>query len=333
MRYVRLAGTDLDVSTVALGCGNFGGIGSVPELFGLGEDEAAAFALMDAAREHGITLFDTANTYGGGRSEEWIGRWLASRGTRDSVVLSTKVGNRVGPGPRAEGLSAHHIRTQVEASLRRLGTDRIDLYLAHAPDPQVPIEETLGAFDELASAGKIRYSGLSNYTGAQVTDAVAAADRTGVARPVNLQSGYSLLEPAAEALAAVTREGLSFAAYSPLAGGWLAGRYRASGEPYPRDSRMALRPDPYEHLVNDATFAALDALRQQAIDRGVALPALALAWVLSDPAVDVVVVGPRRPDQLVQALAALDLPLSPAERTDLTRIMLPPGLAEPARPA
>ena len=106
MRYVRLAGTDLDVSTVALGCGNFGGIGSVPELFGLGEDEAAAFALMDAAREHGITLFDTANTYGGGRSEEWIGRWLASRGTRDSVVLSTKVRNRVGPGSHAEGLSS-----------------------------------------------------------------------------------------------------------------------------------------------------------------------------------------------------------------------------------
>jgi len=330
MRYVRLTGTDLDVSTVALGCGNFGGIGSVPELFGRGEDEAAAFALMDAAREQGITLFDTANTYGGGRSEEWIGRWLASRGTRDGVVLSTKVGNRVGPD--AEGLSAHHIRTQVEASLRRLGTDRIDLYLAHAPDPQVPIEETLAAFDELASAGKIRYSGLSNYTGTEVSDAVAAADRTGVARPVNLQSGYSLLEPAAEALATVTREGLSFTAYSPLAGGWLAGRYRASGEPYPTDSRMALRPDPYEHLVNDATFTALDALRQQAANRGVALPTLALAWVLSDPAVNVVVIGPRRPDQLAPPLAALDLPLSPAERMALTQIM-PPGPADPAQPA
>jgi aryl-alcohol dehydrogenase-like predicted oxidoreductase len=105
MRYVRLAGTDLDVSTVALGCGNFGGIGWVPELFGRGEDEAAAFALMDAAREHGITLFDTANTYGWGRSEEWIGRWLASRSARHGVVLSTKVRNRVGPGPDAEGLS------------------------------------------------------------------------------------------------------------------------------------------------------------------------------------------------------------------------------------
>src|SRR5216110_3208084 len=140
MRYVRLAGTDLDVSTVALGCGNFGGIGSVPELFGLGEDEAAAFALMDAAREHGITLFDTANAYAGGRSEQWIGRWLASRSAREEVVLTTKVRNRVGADPGDEGLSARHIREQVEASLRRLRTDVIDLYLAHEPDPAVPIE-------------------------------------------------------------------------------------------------------------------------------------------------------------------------------------------------
>src|SRR5262245_37652683 len=131
MRYVRLGDTDLDVSVLALGCGNFGGIGSAPELFGRGEDEATAFALMDTARDNGITLFDTANSYGGGRSEEWIGRWLASRGARDEIVLTTKVRSRVGPDPQDEGLSAGHIRRQIDASLRRLGTDRVDLYLAH----------------------------------------------------------------------------------------------------------------------------------------------------------------------------------------------------------
>src|SRR5690242_9498642 len=128
MRYVRLGAGGPDVSVIALGCGNFGGIGSAPELFGRGDGDAAAFAVMDSAREQGITLFDTANSYGGGRSEEWIGRWLASRGARDEVVLTTKVRNRVGPGPADEGLSARHIRTQIEASLRRLGTDRVDLY-------------------------------------------------------------------------------------------------------------------------------------------------------------------------------------------------------------
>src|SRR5262245_60967571 len=145
MEYVRLA--DLRASVIALGCGNFGGIGSIPELFGRGDDEATAFALLDAAREVGITLLDTANSYGGGRSEEWVGRWLASRGARDEVVLTTKVGNQVGPQSTDEGLSARHIREQVEVSLRRLGTDRIDLNLTHEPDPAVPVEETLSTFD------------------------------------------------------------------------------------------------------------------------------------------------------------------------------------------
>src|SRR6266542_691886 len=133
MRYVLLGRTTLEVSVLALGCGNFGGVGSAPELFGLGDDEASAVALMDAARENGITLFDTANSYGGGRSEEWVGRWLRSRGARDEVVLTTKVRSPVGPGPGEEGLSARHIREQIEASLRRLGTAHVDLYLANAP--------------------------------------------------------------------------------------------------------------------------------------------------------------------------------------------------------
>jgi aryl-alcohol dehydrogenase-like predicted oxidoreductase len=322
MRYARLAGTDMRVSVLALGCGNFGGIGSAPELFGRGDDEATAFALMDAAREHGITLFDTANSYGGGRSEEWIGRWLASRGARDDVVLTTKVRNRVGPRPQDEGLSARHIREQIAASLRRLGTDRIDLYLAHEPDSGVPIEETLTVFDELIRAGKIRHSGLSNFTAAQLAAAAGAAARLGVAGPVNLQSGYSLLDRSAavDVFDVCDQHNVAFTAYSPLAGGWLSGKYRPA-QPYPVGSRMAMRPQPYAHWVNQTTFQAIEALRGYAARRGTSLPTLALAWVLTDPAVTAIVIGPRRPEQIGPALAALDLPLTAQERAELVHLV------------
>ena len=317
MRYASI-GT-LEVSVLGLGCGNFGGIGSAPELFGRGDDEPTAYALMDTAREHGISLFDTANSYGGGRSEEWVGRWLASRHARDEIVLTTKVRNRVGPNPEDEGLSAHHIRTQIDASLRRLGTDRVDLYLAHEPDPRVPVDETMAAFDELIRAGKVRQAGLSNYSGAQLAEAVDAANRVGAARPVNLQSGYSLLDRSAgdDAFATCAEHGVAFTAYSPLAGGWLAGRYRA-GEPYPDGSRMTLRPEPYTQWQNFTTYQRIEDLERTARERGVTLSALALAWVVTDPAVAAAIVGPRRPDQLLDALGALDVRLDPTERDRLT---------------
>jgi aryl-alcohol dehydrogenase-like predicted oxidoreductase len=319
MRYRPLGNTPLRVSVLALGCGNFGGVGSIPELFGRGDDRDTAFALLDAAREHGITLLDTANSYGGGTSEEWVGRWLASRGARDEVVLTTKVRNRTGPDPADEGLSAWHIREQIDASLRRLGTDRVDLYLAHAPDPRVPVDETLGAFDELVRAGKVRYTGLSNYAGAELKAAAEAAARGGYGL-VNLQSGYSLLDRAAAGDFPVCAEhGIGFTAHSPLAGGWLSGRYRA-GQPYPEGSRMTLRPEPYQHLQTDATYAAVDALERMARDRGLPLATLALAWVITDPEVAGAVIGPRRPEQVAQALVALDVTLTDDERSALAAL-------------
>ena len=323
MRYVRLGRTDLEVSVIGLGCGNFGGIGSVPELFGQGEDERAAFALMDAAREHGVTLFDTANAYGGGRSETTVGRWLASRRARDEIVLTTKVRNRVGPGAGDEGLSARHIREQIDASLGRLGTDRVDLYLAHEPDHSVPIDETMAAFDELIRAGKVRHAGLSNYDGEQVRSAVAAASAAGLHAPANLQNGYSLLDRRAadDVLEVCAASGIGFTAYSPLAGGWLTGKYRA-GEPYPDGSRMRLRPDPYRELEQPEVFAALAGLERAAGERGVSLAALGLAWVLTDPGVTAAIVGPRRPEQLAPAIEALDVDLDQAERGVLAGIAL-----------
>src|SRR6266511_2601917 len=318
MRYVRLGRGGPEVSVVALGCGNFGGIGSAPELVGRGDDETAAFALMDAALQAGITLFDTANSYGLGRSEEMVGRWLSSRKARDEIVLTTKVRNRVGPRPGDEGLSARHIRQQVESSLRRLGTDRIDLYLAHEPDPEVPLRETVTAFDELVRAGKVGHVGLSNFDGPQVVEAAAIAAAGGLAPLTNLQNGYSLLERAAagEVFGVCARHGIGFTAYSPLAGGWLTGKYR-HGQPYPTGSRMTLRPDPYRDLERPGVFAALAALERAAAQRGAGLATLALAWVLTDPGVTAVIVGPRRPEQLEPALAALELDLSGAERARL----------------
>jgi aryl-alcohol dehydrogenase-like predicted oxidoreductase len=320
MRYVRLGRTDLQVSVVGLGCGNFGGIGSAPELFGRGEDEQAAFAIMDAARERGITLFDTANSYGGGRSETTVGRWLASRRARDEVVLTTKVRNRVGPRPGDEGLSARHIREQIEASLGRLGTDRVDLYLAHEPDPSVPTSETMAAFDELVRAGKVRHAGLSNYDTEELVAAVDAATADGLVPPANLQNGYSLLDRrAADTFGACAAHGIGFTAYSPLAGGWLTGKYRA-GRPYPDGSRMTLRPDPYRDFEQPATFAALEGLERAAAERGVSLATLGLAWVLTDPGVTAVIVGPRRPEQLAAAIEALDVDLDQADRAAVTCI-------------
>lgn len=319
MRYARLGRSDLEVSVIGLGCGNFGGIGSAPELFGRGDDRETAFALMDAAREAGVTLFDTANSYGGGTSEEWIGDWLASRpGARDEIVLTTKVRNRVGPDPGDEGLSARHVREQIDASLRRLRTDRVDLYLAHEPDPATPIAETLGVFDELIRAGKVRHAGLSNYSGVEVDAAVRIGTARHLAVPANLQSGFSLLDRAvaADAFAVCGRHGVGFTAFSPLAGGWLTGKYRA-GRGFPEGSRMTLRPEPYGQFTTDATYRLIDVLDATAAARGLSLPTMALAWVLTDPGVTAAIVGPRRPDQLGPMVAAVDVPMTPDERAAL----------------
>ena len=321
MRYARLGRTDLTVSVLGLGCGNFGGVGSSPNLCGKGDDETTAYALMDAARERGITLFDTANSYGGGRSEEWIGRWLASRpGAREEIVLCTKVRNRVGPGPHDEGLSAAHIRVQIEASLRRLRTDHIDLYLAHEPDPDTPIEETVGEFDELIRTGKIRHYGLSNYSGTQVEEVVGAAATRGLAAPVNLQASYSLLDQAAavDAVGACVRHSVGFSAYSPLAGGWLTGKYRA-GRPYPDGSRMTLLPGPYKQFTAESTTALIDQLDNVAQARELALPTMALAWVITDPDVTAAIIGPRTQSHFDLMWAALDIDMDADERAALTQ--------------
>jgi 1-deoxyxylulose-5-phosphate synthase len=326
MEYRRLGSTGLMISRLGLGCGNFGGVGSAREFYGLGENEEQAFALMDRASDAGINFFDTADAYGGGRSESFIGRWLAAKGsrTRDQLLLSSKVFNPVGPGPNERGLSRVHILRQVDASLARLRTDRLDMYLIHEPDPDTPLDETMQVLDDLVRAGKVLYIGASNIETWRLARSLWISDRGGLARFDWVQNSYSLLDraPERELFPLCADQGVGFTAFSPLAGGWLTGKYQ-SGSPYPEGSRMTLRPEPYQHLANDAVYRTLTAFSTAARSRNVEMSALALAWVLHHPQMDAAIVGPRRPAHLDAALSALEINLSPQERSGLTEIFAP----------
>src|SRR6266851_4103994 len=293
MEYRRLGSTGLKISCLGLGCGNFGGVGSAPEFYGLGENEEQAFELMDRAWDAGINFFDTADAYGGGRSEAFIGQWLKAKGSRarDQLLLSSKVFNPVGTGPNDRGLSRRHILRQVDASLARLQTDRLDMYLIHEPDPDTPLEETLRALDDLVRTGKVLYVGASNIEAWRLARALWISDKNGRSRFEWVQNSYSLLDraPEREVFPLCADQGLGFTAFSPLAGGWLTGKYR-SGDPYPSGSRMTLRPEPYAHLPTGATYRALDALSEEARVRGIEMSALALAWALHHPQMTAVIV-------------------------------------------
>jgi aryl-alcohol dehydrogenase-like predicted oxidoreductase len=296
-----LGETGVRVSRVILGCGNFGGIGSAHELVGAGENREQAFAIMDAAWEAGIDTFDTADAYAGGCSETFIGEWLRTKGAdvRDAIVLSTKTFNPMGER-EDRGLAPDRVERQLESSLRRLGVERVALFLAHDWDPDVPIAETAGALDELVAAGKIGAYGLSNVGAAQVREALAAGSFGWV------QNSYSLLDREAERelLPLLAEHGLGFTPYSPLAGGWLTGKYRRN-EPSPPGSRMTMRPGPYEHLRDDAVFDLLEDLERRAAAEGTTMASLAIEWLLANPQVTAVIVGPRSPAQLEPAVTAL----------------------------
>ena len=319
MQYRHLGRTSLELSRIGLGCGNFGGIGSAPELFGSGESEEEAFGLMDAAWSAGVNFFDTAASYGGGRSEAWVGRWRRERGA--DVVLSTKVYHSVTGDPDDHGLAHDRVLRELEGSLERLGVGRVPLYLTHAPDPETPIEETLRALDELVRAGKVDAVGASNVTAEQLDEASAASDAHGLTRFDWVQNELNLLRPGEQngVLAICRREGLGFTPFSPLAGGWLTGKYKR-GEAYPPDSRMALRPDPEREREQDATFDALDTFIAEAERRGTEPSTLAIAWLLAQPDVTAVVVGPRRPEHLRSALAAVEVELSESDRDELAAV-------------
>ncbi len=323
MRYVNLGRTGLKISVVGLGCGNFGGIGSAPAFFGKGETEIQAFALLDAAWELGINFLDTADTYGGGRSESYIGNWLRTcrASVRDQLIISSKVFNPVGDGPNDRGLSRRHIFRQVDASLKRLGVERLDMYLIHEPDPGTPLEETLHALDDLIHVGKIHYIGASNMPGWLLAKALWISDKYHLHRFEWVQNSYSLLDRADEnnVLPLCADQGLGYTPFSPLAGGWLTGKYKSAAD-FPAGSRMTLRPQPYARFLNGATFQALEAFRAQAEKRGVSMSGLAMAWVMTHPLVTAPIIGPRKPEHFEPIREALSLTLNAAERDELSAL-------------
>jgi aryl-alcohol dehydrogenase-like predicted oxidoreductase len=323
MEYKLLGRTGVRVSAVGLGCGNFGGIGSAPQFFGKGESESEAIAILDAAWDMGINFFDTANAYGGGRSESYIGRWLKGRGpsVRDQLLLSSKVFNPVGDGPNERGLSRAHLMQQIDASLARLGVDHLDFYLIHEPDATTPIDETLRTLDDLVRGGRVRYIGASNMPAWLTAKALWESDRNGWSRFEWVQNSYSLLDrhDEREMLPLCADSGLGYTPFSPLAGGWLTGKYRL-GQEYPAGSRMTLRPEPYLGLLNQHTFDKLERLQELAVARGADMAALALAWVMSHPQVTAPIVGPRSLAQLEPARRAFDIKLTPAERQAISDI-------------
>jgi aryl-alcohol dehydrogenase (NADP+) len=274
--------------------------------------------------EAGGTMVDTADVYGGGRSEEIIGRWLAARpaDVTENVVLATKGRFPVDDSPNGAGLSARHLTRALDASLRRLGRDAVDLYQVHAYDPLTPLEETLRTLDQFTRAGKVRYWGLSNFTGWQLTKAVHLARALNVAGPVTLQPQYSLLarETEWEIVPAAADAGLGLLPWSPLGGGWLSGKYR-------RDQRPAgatrLGEDPgrgmeaYDRRGTDRTWHVIDAVQGIAEERGVSMAEVALAWVTARPAVSSTILGARTVKQLEANLRAARLHLTPAQTAAL----------------
>jgi 1-deoxyxylulose-5-phosphate synthase len=315
----ELGWTGIAVSRVILGCGSFGGVGSAPALFGLGTSREDAFRLLDAAWELGVTTLDTADAYGGGRSEEFIGAWLRTKGTdvRDRVVISTKTFNPMTEGAD-RGLAGPRVRRQIETSLQRLGVQRVALYLAHAFDSATPQEETLTAFDALIRAGKVRAVGASNFTAEQLAEALELSALEGLARYEWVQNAFSLLEQRdRETVFPLCHEhGLGYTPFSPLAGGWLTGKYRRD-EPSPPGSRMTVRPEGSESYRTNATFDALEAFEREADERGVSMAALALAWALHVPEATAIVVGPNTVEQLAPVVDALDLRLDEREHGQL----------------
>lgn len=315
MEYRALGATDLRVSAFGMGCGNFGGVGSAPEFFGMGESDQEAFMLLDAAVDLGINYLDTADAYGGGRSEAALGKWLATKSpsVRDGLLISSKVGNPVGDDG-ASGLSRSHILRQVDASLTVLGVDHLDMYLIHEPDPATPLEETIEALDTVIEQGKVRHAGISNHRAWEVVKSLWISEAGGLRRFEWIQDSFNLIDHEEQAdLVAVCRDqGLGFTPFSPLCGGLLTGKYDLDAG-YPDGSRMTLRPEPYLKYWNRATFDRLAALAARAADHGVSMAGLALAWLRHHPHITSPIVGPRRPEHFVPVIEALELDLDEPE--------------------
>jgi aryl-alcohol dehydrogenase (NADP+) len=308
MQYTKLGATGLTVSRLCLGS----------MTFGFQCDEALSRSILDKAAEAGITVIDTADVYpfGGGpdaagRTEEIIGRWL--KGKRECFILATKAVGRLGPATWDAGGSRKHLLDAIDASLRRLGTDYVDLYQLHYDDTTTPLDETLEALDTIVRAGKARYIGVSNFLAYRLARALGRSEARRLARFVSVQPRYNLLfrQIERELLPLAAEEGLGVMVYNPLAGGLLTGKYKPKSEPLP-DTRFTIvsaaasYQDRYWH---DREFTTVEVLRSAVSKEGHSLATVAVAWVLANPVVTSAIIGASRPEQLVDTLAAVDFKL------------------------
>ena len=292
--------------------------------FGVETDEPGSHEQLDRFIEAGGTLVDTADVYGRGQSEEIIGRWFASRpaDVTERVVLASKGRFPLGNNPNSLGLSTRHLTRALDASLSRLGLERVDLYQVHAFDPWTPLEETLRTLDGFIRAGKISYYGLSNFTGWQLTKTVLLANALGLAAPVTLQPQYSLIvrEIEWEIVPAVQDAGMGMLPWSPLGGGWLSGKYKRDERP---TGATRLGDDPergmeaWERRGTERTWNIIDAVQKIAEDRGVSMAEVALAWVTDRPAVTSTILGARTTEQLETNLQSAELHLTAEETAAL----------------
>jgi 1-deoxyxylulose-5-phosphate synthase len=330
MNHVHLGRTGLLVSELCLGT----------MTFGLQSDETTAEAILDRAAEGGITFIDTADSYplGGnlstvGRTEEILGTWL--RGKRDRFIVATKCFSRTGPAPWQQGNSRKHIMEAVEASLRRLGTDYIDLYQLHGPDPGTPIDETLGALDDLVRSGKVRYVGCSNFLAYQTARALGRSEAKSVVRFDSVQPRYNLLfrQIERELLPLCVDEGIGVIPFNPLAGGMLSGKHDSSAPP-PEGSRFTLGAAGgmyQERYWHEQEFSTVEELRKIAAREGISLVTLSVAWVLAHPAVTAPIIGASRPEQLDESLAAAEYALPSAIKAELDELTRPYRFGDAAR--
>jgi aryl-alcohol dehydrogenase-like predicted oxidoreductase len=316
MEYRALGRSGLRVSVLTMGTMTFGGRGGFADVGSTDVDEARR--QVDQCLAAGVNLFDTADVYSGGLAEEILGQAL--KGRRDEVLVATKVRMSMGDGPNDAGLSRYHIVTGCEASLRRLGTDHVDLYQVHEWDGLTPLEETLEALDLLVRSGKVRYVGVSNYAGWQLMKALGMASMLGLPRFVSQQIYYSLQarEAEYELIPAAVDQGLGVLVWSPLAGGLLSGKYRRDRQP-PAGSRGLTDWNEPPVRDSDALYEIVDVLVSIGESRGVSAAQVALAYLLGRPAVTSLVIGAKTGEQLADNLAAADLVLTADERGRLDK--------------
>ena len=309
MRYKRLGRTGLKVSEICLGCMTFGNQA----------DEAASAAIIHRALDAGVNFLDTADVYNAGVSEEYTGKAL--RGRRQEVVLATKVHGKVGPGPNDQGQSRKHIMDAIHASLRRLGTDYVDLYQVHRFDPETPLEETLGALDDLVRQGKVRYLGCSNYSAWQLCTALWTSDKLGLARYDCLQPRYNLISRSIdeEVLPLCHAQGVGVIVYNPLGGGMLTCKHHREAPPG-AGTRFGLNAMYRNRYWRDRVFDAVDRFREIAAGSGHSMAQVALAWTLANPDITAAILGASRVEQLEETLPATGITLTPEQLGQLDEL-------------